>query len=114
MEFAPSGGGSSDFSIRLYFDSETFQHVRSEYRREVVPKQGTFGQPNQQGSAVLTLTENFSDFKSVDGYTLPHAYRVNFLSNSNTSSNENIWRIEVAEYRLNQKLLPDFFTFTPQ
>jgi len=105
--------GSNDFSIRLYFDGETFNHVRSEYRREVVPRQGTFGQANQQASAVVMLTEHFSDFKSVDGYTLPHAYRVNFLSNSNTASNENIWRVNVAEYRLNQKLTDDFFTFSP-
>ncbi len=112
LNYMPSGGGSSEFSVRLYFDSESFNHVRSDYRREVLRGQGVFGQANQTANAVLQLTEDFSDFKTIDGLTLPHSYQVSFLSNSNTTSNENIWRINVGEYRLNQKLTPDFFTFS--
>ncbi|MFM9903336.1 MAG: hypothetical protein ACKVQJ_02060 [Pyrinomonadaceae bacterium] len=110
LDYFTSNGGSTDFTIRLFFD-EKFNHVRSEYRREVVQKEGTFGQANLRASAVILLTEEFSDFRSVDGITLPYAYKVDFSSNSNSSSNENIWRIKVEQYYYNQKLAPDFFTF---
>jgi len=111
IEYVPSSGASNEFRIKLFFDADTFNHVRSEYHREVVSGRVIFGQANQHANAVLTLTEEFSDFKTIDGFTLPHAYKVIFLSNSNTSANENRWGINVAEYRVNQKLLPDFFTF---
>lgn len=114
LQYSPSSGGSSEFTIRLYFDSETFNHIRSEYRREVVRGQGIFGQPNQQANALLLLVEDFSDFRTIDGLTLPHSYKVDFLSNSNTSSNQYIWGIKVTDYYFNQKLTPDFFTFSPQ
>lgn len=114
VDYYPAGIGSGDFKIRLFFDAETFRHIRSEYRREVVRGQGTFGQQSQQGNAVVQLIEDFADFRTIDGLTLPHSYKVTFASNSNTTSNENIWRINVAQYYFNQKLAPDFFTFDPK
>ncbi|MFZ1700292.1 MAG: hypothetical protein WBO10_11095 [Pyrinomonadaceae bacterium] len=105
------GGGSANFAIKLYFDPETFYHVRTEYRFEVTSREATFGQQNQRSSAVVNLTEQFSDFKSIDGLTLPHKYNVTYATNSNTGMYENTWGIRVAEYRINQKLQPDFFTF---
>ncbi len=110
LDYSPSGGGSDEFKIRLFFD-EKFNHVRSEYKREIQRGQGTFGQQNQQGNARIELTETFADFRTVDGLTLPYSYRVSFLSNSNTSVNENIWGIKVSQYYINQQLQPDFFTF---
>lgn len=103
--------GSGEFKIRLYFDSETFQHIRTEYRREIPVGRVIFGQQNQGGTSVATLTEDFSDFRQIDGVTLPYSYQVRYVSNSSSMSNENIWRIKVAEYRLNQKLQSDFFRF---
>lgn len=101
----------ADFTIKLYFDAETFQHVRTEYRREVRPRSPSVGRQNQITNAELTLTETFSEFKSVDGLTLPHRYEVTFESNSNTSVHQNTWRILVQKYIVNQALAPDFFTF---
>lgn len=101
----------TDFTMRLYFDAETFHHLRSEYRREVVPRSPIGGRQNQLTNAELTLTESFSEFKSVDGLTLPHRYSVTFASNSNSSVLENTWRIQVQKYIVNQALAPDFFTF---
>jgi len=114
VDYLPVGVGSSDFTIRLFFDAENFNHLRTEYRREVVRGQGTFGQQNQQANAVINLTEDFSDHKAVDGLTMPYTYRIKFASNSNTTSNENRWGIKVAEYRLNQALQDGFFTFDPK
>lgn len=111
VDYNPSGGGSSEFTIKLYFDAETFNHIRTEYRYEVQPTDGTFGQQNRRASAVVILTENFSDFKSVEGITLPHYFKIGLSNNGNSSMYMNSWGVKVAEYRLNQPLAPDFFTF---
>ena len=111
LEYIPAKGGSDEFSIKLYFDASNFNHIRTEYRREVRAGKITFGQQNQIASSNLMLTEHFSDFKKVEGLNLPHAYRVNFVSNSGSNVYENIWGIRVAQYRFNQTFEPDFFAF---
>lgn len=85
--------------------------MRSEYRREIDAGNVTFGRPNQNGTSILVLTEDFSDFKDEDGINLPHTYRVNFNANSNASVYENTWGMKVSQYFFNQLLAPDFFTF---
>jgi hypothetical protein len=103
--------GPDDFKIRLYFDAENYRHVRSEYRREIQVERIVFGQQNQQASSRLDLTEEFSDFKEVEGLTLPYHYKVTFASNSNAQMHENSWSIKVVSYYINPKLAADFFTF---
>ncbi len=111
LEVLSTTSGAEDFKIRLYFDMENFRHVRSEYRRTVQAGRIIFGQQNQQSDSRLDLTEEFSDFKSVDGLTLPHAYKVTFSSNSNSAQYESSWGIKISTYYFNQKLAPGFFTF---
>ncbi len=106
------GIGSDNFKARLFFDATTFHHLRSEYVREVDVGRVQFGQQNQQANARVTLVEEFSAHKNVDGLTLPQSYKVTFTSNSN--STESSWAIKVGEYRYNQKLAPDFFSFDGQ
>ncbi|HEX3102415.1 MAG TPA: hypothetical protein VHQ01_11510, partial [Pyrinomonadaceae bacterium] len=111
LDVNPTGTASSNLNMKLYFDSETFHHVRSEYRREIDAGNVTFGRPNQNGTSVLILTEDFSDFRDEDGLNLPHVYRVNFKANSNASVSENTWGMKVSQYFFNQLLAEDFFTF---
>ncbi|MEQ1606937.1 MAG: hypothetical protein ABL999_18895 [Pyrinomonadaceae bacterium] len=114
INYDPSSGGSSEFTIKLYFDAETFNHIRTEYRYEVQPTEARFGQQNQRASGVAVLIENFSDFRSVDGFMLPHYFRAELSNNGNSGMYKNIWGVKVAEYRLNQALAADFFTFDPK
>ena len=111
LEYAPSGGGSKEFTIKLYFDAETFNHIRSEYRYEVESKDGTFGQQNRRASGFISLTEDFSDFRVVEGLMLPHYQRLDYMTNGNSGTYQNIWGVKVSEYRVNQPLQSDFFTF---
>jgi len=111
VDYAPSGSGSGEFKIKLYFDAETYRHVRTEYRREIAAPTQRFGQQNQIASSQITLVEEFSDFRVIEGLTLPYAYKAIFTSNSNSTLYENTWGIKVEEYRLNQALQPGFFTF---
>lgn len=106
-----TSGGSSEFTIKLYFDGETFHHVRSEYRREIRAKTPVFGVANQISNSTLELTEYFADFRVVENVTLPFSYRVEFSSNSGSSTYQSSWGIKVEQYVLNQKLTADFFTF---
>lgn len=105
------GTSSNEFKVRLFFEAENFRHVRTEYKRSVPIRGITFGQQNQFTDAWVEVTEEFGDFKDVDGLMLPHDYRVTLVSNSGNQSFTNSWGIKVANYYLNQKLAPDFFTF---
>ena len=111
IDYNPSSGGSPEFTIKLYFDAENFNHIRTEYRYEVQPTDATFGQQNRRASGVAILSETFSDFKTVEGITLPHMMKAELSNNGTSGMYKNIWGVKVVEYRLNQPLAPDFFTF---
>ena len=111
LEYYPSDGASSEFTMRIFIDAETFNHVRTEYYHEISPKEDTFGTLGRQAGTKLILRENFSDFRTADGFTRPYVYKVQFESSSQSGLFEYDWTIKVAQYYLNQKLAPDFFTF---
>jgi hypothetical protein len=111
IDVMPSGSGSDEFKVRIYLDAETFRHVRSEYHREGRVGRVMFGEQNQQAAAKVELIEDFTDFKDVEGLTLPHTYKITFLSNSTSRMYQNSWGVRVANYYINQKLASDFFTF---
>lgn len=111
LEYYPKGTGSTEFTIKLFFDSENFRHIRTEYYDQINPQQDTFGQLGRQAGVKIQLIETFDDFKTVDGLTLPYTYRANYLTDSNSGVYEFIWGIKIQEYRFNQNLAADFFKF---
>ena len=111
LDYFPKGGGSGEFTIKMFFDAENFRHIRSEYRHEISPKQDTFGQLGRQGGLKMRLTENFADFKDADGLMLPHSYTLNYQTDSNSGTFEYIWGVAVTQYMFNRKLEDNFFTF---
>jgi hypothetical protein len=68
LEYRPKKG-LGDFRIVLFFESETFRHVRTEYRLQ---------NPAKEDHTVLS--EEFGDFKEVDGMMLPQRYTISFSS----------------------------------
>lgn len=110
VDYFPSTN-SSEFSVKLYFDAETFGHVRSEYRHVIAPQQDPFGTLGRQTGLKQTVIETFSDFKTVEGMTLPHTYKISYLTDSNSGVYEYDWGINISTFYFNQKLEPDFFTF---
>jgi hypothetical protein len=108
LRYSPKGG--SDFQIKLYFDGETFRHMRTEYER-VIPAQLGSG-PDASASLRETrykLEENFSDFKEVSGLTLPHTYRIQVRMDGQGGSREYEWTINLTEFRFNQKIDQESF-----
>jgi hypothetical protein len=63
----------SDLEISLYFDPQTYRHVETTYAYTV--SQGLTGGGETAAAGQLPnryrLTEKFSDFKTIDGFTLP-------------------------------------------
>jgi hypothetical protein len=64
---------STDLEIKLYFDPETYRHVETIYVYSI-PERIVPGGPSVQAGQLVSrylLQEKFSDFKTVDGITLP-------------------------------------------
>lgn len=67
LEYRPRKG-LGDLKIVLFFELETFHHIRTEYRLHTVRDQYDL------------LSEDFADFKEVDGMMLPQRYTISFNS----------------------------------
>ena len=90
--------GSTELQIALYFDPESFRHVRSQYRLSLPDARGG-------GQEVSSLVETFDNFKEVDGLTLPYMYRVVFQQGQYLAE----WNFVVTEVMHNQQIDPKLF-----
>jgi hypothetical protein len=71
--FSKSG---SDMQVKMYFDPDTFQHVMTEYTLEFSQGIGRNVTDIHQYQNRYSIEERFSDFKAVDGLTLPTNYQL--------------------------------------
>lgn len=118
IEYYPQGG-SEELKIRLFFDAETFQHVRSEYREEYTGKEATFpgrrpvisDQFGQVNGYVMQLIETFSDYKTYEDINLPSHYKAQYMVSSSKGTWEYEWVFRLNEVKFNQPLKEGFFTF---
>lgn len=109
---AYSRKGGSDVDVRLYFDKETYRHVRTEYKRTSSAGIGT--SPDQSSGFSETrikLTEDFSDFRDESGLTLPHRYRITYGVTGQRGTTELLWDHVLSNFLFNQNL--DASTFSP-
>ncbi|MEW6209878.1 MAG: hypothetical protein AB1631_16050 [Acidobacteriota bacterium] len=96
--------GSSDLKVTLYFD-ETFHHVRTSYKFEIGARIG-FG-PNDSTTiqeSYYTLSEDFDEFREVDGLLLPHYYRQRLSVQTSTGSTMIDWTLKVSEISHREKV----------
>lgn len=131
LQYKPKKSG--DLHISLYFDSTTFHHVRSVYWLSVrpsivnvpaspesavpmggegvaLPSGNTETASARQHEAVYRIEERFSDFKPVDGFTLPSHYDLRYseeLQNGRTTSWE--WDMKETQISNNVSLDPRNF-----
>ncbi|HEY0429177.1 MAG TPA: hypothetical protein VGC76_15460 [Pyrinomonadaceae bacterium] len=102
LSYSPKAG---DVSIKLYFDKETFRHVRTEYKRTFSAAIGlTPNDSAKYDEGRLTVTEDFSDFKKEKDLTLPHGYRLNYSIIGQNGTNEIEWKVNLTEFAFNQTL----------
>ena len=104
-----SGSGTGDAVISLFFDAETFRHVRTEYFYRV--SQITSPNPNSPtigGTAPsdYTLTEDFSNFAKVEGLVLPLTYVIEYTSSAGKPVT---WTVNFKQAYNNQPLAATVF-----
>lgn len=100
----------SDVTITLYFDKETFRHIRTEYKRTSSAGIGTRPEQSSQfNESRLKVTEDFSDFKDEKGLMLPHNYRINYSIIGQNGTTEVQWNFILNEFAFNQNLAESTF-----
>lgn len=103
LEYNPKKG--SDLNISLYFDADTFRHVRTEYTRVISANQGaTIDTSAEQSEVRYKLVEEFSDFSEENKLTMPHTYRIymEILGRTGTTSYE--WMMNFKKFNFNEPI----------
>jgi hypothetical protein len=98
-----------DVTITLYFEPETFRHVRSQYRLVRPAEASSSTGAAVLGDTIYTITEDFSDFKAVDGLTLPLAYKLR-MAIEGPSAFLTDWTFSVSQIVHNQAIDPKSFS----
>ncbi|HVF50918.1 MAG TPA: hypothetical protein VNA19_12570 [Pyrinomonadaceae bacterium] len=117
LKYSPRKG--ADMRISMFFDAETFHHVRTEYKQTVSGQlggttnrasSGAEGDKSGQRDLHYRLVEDFSDFKKEGKLTLPHTYKIGLsLERQNGNSYIAEWELKLVRFSFNQQLEPSFF-----
>ena len=96
--------GSGNITAFFDFDAETFRHVRSQFKAEIVPT--GVGQKITDSAETIryTITEMFDDFKQVDGLTLPHSYQLDFSIDNPRGGFVGNWNYTIRQMSHNQNI----------
>lgn len=94
---------AGDLQVSLFFDAETFQHIRTEYKYTVPAQMGrTSTESASQKESIYRMTEEFSNFKTENNLTLPHTYRL-LLSVELPQRTQTLdYGMELAQFSFNQ------------
>jgi len=111
LKYSPRGG--SDLQIKIFFDQETFQHVRTEYERVIAAPTGDrsyIGGP--QTEIRYKMVEEFSDFKKEGELSLPHTYKIKLTTDNQGGSFSADWIIKLNQFDFNQPIDPNSFSIS--
>jgi hypothetical protein len=117
LKYTPRKG--SDLKITLFFDSDTFQHVRTEYERTIYATEqrkigagpGLPGATTQRASnARITAYDEFSDFRVEGGLNLPHTYKFSLQIESETNPALIDWVFALTSFKFNEPMTPSEFS----
>ncbi|MGH9946408.1 MAG: hypothetical protein ACRD6X_04340 [Pyrinomonadaceae bacterium] len=103
-------GDNQGLIIKLYFDSQNFRHLRTEYETGAAqligpnPNRGIIATPSQDQ---LTMIEEFSGFATSNGLTLPLGFKVEV--STKTSTRSLIWTMKFSEVYFNEVLEDSVF-----
>jgi hypothetical protein len=102
---------SHDMQIHLYFDPETYHHVKTEYTMGITPNMGpTVTTSGQQREIRYTIEERFGDFKTTNGIALPSTYSLEYTQELQTGGTTVYrWDMTVSDIRGNVGLDPKNF-----
>jgi len=114
LEYRPKNG-MGDVKVKLYFDLETFHHVKTEYKVSITHSSAI--SPILDG--VLTnsldtdvyyvLTEEYGDFLEVDGMTLPFSYSIHYSSEGRGGTFMARWTMDALRWSHNSPINQQFY-----
>ncbi|MGZ8844937.1 MAG: hypothetical protein ACXW3C_00570 [Pyrinomonadaceae bacterium] len=117
MKYSPRKG--SELKIMLFFEKDTFRHVRTEYEQEVYASEqrriagGGGALPPatsaRQATQHLKAFEDFSDFKPEGGLNLPHTYKFELAVQSTNRPILVTWVFNLSEFTFNGRVDPSVF-----
>ena len=117
LKYTPRKG--SDLKITLFFEPESFRHVRTEYSRTIYASEQrriVGGGPDlppeqrQQASAArIEAYEEFADFKPEAGLNLPHTYTFHLSIQSEVRPAMVDWVLNLTTFAFNAPLNPAEF-----
>lgn len=116
LKYKPRKG---DLRISLFFDAETFQHLRSEYEYTISARMGgrpstsVMGPQSDSGSQTMKrykLTEDFSNFQIAGKLTLPRVYKIQLVVESQAQNLD--YKIDFSQFVFDQVIDPESFTVT--
>ena len=97
LKFDPRKSG--DLQINLFFDAETFQHVRTEYQYSVSARMGRIAEESvSQLESRYKLVEEFSDFKTEGKLTLPHTYKIRYTIEEQSTTQMLEWVLNFSQF----------------
>jgi hypothetical protein len=107
LKYVPRNAG--ELNVTLYFDANTFQHVRSQYDYVVSARQGAIAETSvSQHDNRFKLVEEFSDFQQTGKLMLPHTYTIDLTVDSNRTQTL-VWTINLQQFSFNDPIDPAAF-----
>lgn len=108
LKYIPRNAG--DLNITLYFDANTFQHVRSQYEYVVSARQGAIAESSvSQRDNRYKLVEDFSDFQPTGKLVLPHTYTIDLTVEAQNRTQTLEWTINFSQFNFNEPIDPRVF-----
>ena len=110
LKYKPNKGAMAA-NVTLFFDPETFRHVRTQYGVENAGGTGTIT-PGGGGGQTASLTrvqvvEEFGDFKEKDGLQLPHSYTIRYSGDTAGGTLLATWTVTVTALDHNNPTIED-------
>jgi hypothetical protein len=115
LKYTPHKG--SDLKITLFFDPETFLHVRTEYTQTIyandqqrIPNLGgslpSVNSQQRASNATINAFEEFSDFKNEQGLSLPHSYKFELSIQSEVRPTLIDWTMDLSDFAFSSPFDP--------
>jgi hypothetical protein len=105
--------GQADMRIELFFEAETFRHVRTAYNMQMLYESSAGvldKQQRQEQPTVYRLEEYFSGFEEFDGITLPTRWNILFERSASNRTSQWEYAVVVSKVVHNQPLADAAFT----
>ena len=103
--------GGSDLEIKLFFEENTFLHVRTEYERVIAASIGTRSEIDAKDKETrYKMVEEFADFKNEGGLNLPHNYKIKLSVDQSGGTFLADWEINLIQFTFNEPIDPNSFS----